>query len=69
MSIVTEITSAFLDTISAIFAEIGTGLVTVFETVIYDPTTGLTSLAQWMIVFMGVSFALTVFYMIARKVL
>jgi hypothetical protein len=64
-----DIVNAFLDATSALFAGIGDGVVTVFNTVIYDPVTEtLTPLATWMLVFMGISFALTVFYGLFRKV-
>lgn len=67
------VTGAFLDAISAIFGGIGTGLMTVFNTIIWDPTLnagsgGLTDLAIWMLIFMGVSFALTIFYALFNKV-
>lgn len=70
---VTQITKVFLDSVEAIFGGIGTGLVTVFNTVIWDPTLndntgGLTNLAIWMLIFMGLSFALTIFYGLFRKV-
>jgi len=68
-----DIVNAFLDATSALFAGIGDGVVTVFNTVIWDPTLnsgsgGLTNLAIWMLVFMGISFALTIFYGLFRKV-
>jgi len=64
-----DIVNAFLDATSALFAGIGDGIVTVFNTVIYDPVAEeLTPLAVWMLVFMGISFALTVFYGLFRKV-
>jgi hypothetical protein len=66
---VTAIITVFLDTISALFAGIGEGIVTVFQTLIYDSVTGLTELAEWMLIFMGVSFALTIFYALLSKVL
>jgi len=70
---VAEITGVFLDAVEAIFGGIGTGLVTVFNAVIWDPTLnsgngGLTNLAIWMLIFMGLSFALTIFYGLFRKV-
>jgi len=63
-----EVIGILLDAIEAVFAGIGTGLSTVFETVIYNQETGITTLGEWMIVFMGVSFALSVFYRLLRKV-
>lgn len=65
---VAEVVQIFLDTLEALFAGIGTGIITVFETVIYNEIDGLSVLAEWMLIFMGFSFALSVFYMIFRKV-
>ena len=65
---VSEITTAFLSTVTAIFGGIGESVLTLFEDLIYNSTDGLSTLAEWMIVFMGVSFALTIFYAIFRKV-
>ena len=63
-----EITDTFLAVVEAIFGGIADGIVTLFGTLIYDSTTGLTDLATWMIIFMAVSFALTIFYALFRKV-
>jgi len=65
---VAEITTAFLDTIAALFGGIADGVVNVFETMIYEEATGLTTLGTWMIVFMGFSFAITIFYALFRKI-
>ena len=65
---VAEIVNTFLDTIQALFAGIGSGIIDVFEAVIYNSTDGLSVLGQWMLIFMGFSFALTIFYALFRKV-
>lgn len=69
-----EIVQIFLDTIAALFAGIGDGLTDVFNTLIYVPAVGetpgyLTPFAEWMLIFMGFSFALTIFYAIWKKVM
>lgn len=68
MTMVSEITSAFLDTISALFGGIADGLVNVFETMIYNDVDGLTVLGTWMLIFMGFSFAITIFYALFKKI-
>jgi len=65
---VSEITTAFLDTISALFGGIADGVVNVFSTMIYSDVDGLTALGTWMIIFMGFSFAITIFYALFKKV-
>lgn len=62
-----QVVQTFLDTISALFGGIADGLVNVFSTLIYDGT-ALTPLAEWMLIFMGFSFALSIFYALWRKV-
>jgi hypothetical protein len=63
------IVDAFLDTIEALFGGIATGIVGMFETLIWDSVASeLTSLGTWMLIFMGFSFALTIFYALFRKV-
>ena len=78
---VTAITNAFINTVTTIFGGIADSVVALFESIIItrdagvdtilntaDDVIGITDLAQWMIIFMGVSFALTIFYAIFRKV-
>lgn len=62
------IVTAFLDAMTAVFAGVGDGIMTVFNTVIYNSTTGLTPLAEWGLIFMGIAFALGIFYAIFRKI-
>jgi hypothetical protein len=63
-----SITTEFLEVVSALLGGIGTGISALFGTLIYDSTTGLTALGTWMIIFMGFSFALTIFYALFKKV-
>jgi hypothetical protein len=67
-TLVGDLTDTFLDTIAALFGGIATGIVGVFETLIWDVDTGLTVLGVWMVAFMGFSFALTIFYALLKKV-
>jgi hypothetical protein len=69
MDFITDITTTFLQVISAIFEGIGTGLVDLFETIMLDGTGGLNEMGIWIVVFMGLSFAITVAMRLIRKVL
>lgn len=64
----TEVVSTFIETIQGIFEGVGTGIVGLFGELFYNSTTGLTSLASWLLVLMGISFALTIFWALFRKV-
>lgn len=58
-----------IDSAEALLAGLGGGLVTVFEVVIYNSTTGLTTIAEWMLVFLGLGIGLALFTAVIRKVL
>ncbi len=66
---VTDITTNFLEVVSKIFQGIGTGLVDLFKAVMLKETGGLSEMGIWVVVFMGLSFAVTVTWRILRKVL
>lgn len=67
MSIVTNIVETFLSAITALFGGVGEGIISLFETLIYNPTTGLTALAQWGLVFIGFGFVISILHMILRR--
>ena len=67
-NMVTEIIGVFLEAIKTLLGGIGEGIVDVFNTLIYDPLTGLTPVATWAILFMGIGFALGIFRIILRKI-
>ena len=64
----TEFVGVFLDTIGALFTGLGTSIMDIFSELIYNETDGLTILAEWMLVFMGFSFAIGIFFALWRKV-
>ena len=63
-----ELVDVFLDVVTGLFEGIGDGIMTLFTTLIYDAEDGITILAEWMLIFMGFSFAITIFYALWRKV-
>ena len=63
-----ELVDTFLEVVSGLFEGIGDGIIELFATLIYDTEDGLTILAEWMLVFMAFSFAITIFYALWRKV-
>jgi hypothetical protein len=65
---VTDIVGAFTDTITALFQGLGSGIIDLFETLIYNDVDGLSPLGTWMLVFMGFSFAIAIFYGLFGKV-
>ena len=62
-----EFVDTFLDVITSLFEGLGTGIMDLFTTLIYDGEE-LTVLAEWMIIFLGFSFAISIFYALWRKV-
>jgi len=69
MDFVTDITDNFLEVISEIFQGIGSGLVDLFKAVMLNETGGLSEMGIWIVVFMGLSFAVTITWRLLRKVL
>lgn len=69
MQFVTDITTHFLEVISAIFQGIGTGLVDLFQTIMLTEEGGLNEMGIWIVVFMGLSFAITITMRLVKKVL
>jgi hypothetical protein len=69
MDFVTDITDTFLEVISEIFQGIGSGLVDLFETIMLTEDGGLSEMGIWIVVFMGLSFAVTITWRLLRKVL
>jgi len=79
---VVEITTVFLDTIQDLFGGIADGIVNLFTTMIYpvtdngvdgilgtaDDIHSLSTLGTWMLIFMGFSFAITIFYALFKKI-
>lgn len=62
------IAEIFIDTVKALFAGIGSTIVDFFEDVVLTDGGALTAFAQWTIVFMAMSFVLTVVWALLRKV-
>lgn len=62
------IVEIFVNTIKALFAGIGSTIVDFFEDVVLTEGGALTTFAQWTIVFMAMSFVLTIVWAILRKV-
>lgn len=62
------IVEIFVNTIKALFAGIGSTIVDFFEDVVLTDGGALTTFAQWTIVFMAMSFVLTIVWAILRKV-
>lgn len=69
MQFVIDITTNFLQVISAIFQGIGTGLVDLFQTIMLTEEGGLNEMGIWIVVFMGLSFAVTITMRLIKKVL
>ena len=69
MEFITDITDTFLEVISAIFEGIGTGLVDLFQTIMLTEEGGLNAMGIWIVIFMGLSFAVTITMRLIRKVL
>ena len=65
--------NAIIDTImgamTAVFGGFGTSLTTLFNTLIYDTTNGLTPFAEWTLIFVGLSVGMGIVYSLLRKVL
>jgi hypothetical protein len=69
MDFVTDITDNFLEVISETFQGIGSGLVDLFKTIMLTEDGGLNEMGVWIVVFMGLSFAVTITWRLLRKVL
>ncbi len=65
---VTDITTNFLQVISSIFQGIGTGLVDLFKTIMLNQNGGLSEMGVWIVIFMGLSFAITIVWRLVKKV-
>ncbi len=68
MDFVTDITTHFLQVISSIFQGIGTGFVDLFKTIMLNETGGLSEMGVWIVIFMGLSFAITIVWRLVKKV-
>lgn len=69
MDFVTDITDNFLQVTSEVFQGIGSGLVDLFKAVMLNEDGGLSEMGIWIVVFMGLSFAVTITWRLLRKVL
>ena len=56
-----ELLDIFLEFFTGLLEGIGGGAITLFQTLVYDPESGLTTLAIWAIVFMAFSIAMGIF--------
>lgn len=66
---IAEIVQHIIGAIQGILEGVGVGLVGLFETIIYDPVDGLTVMAQWMLVFVGVGVAFALFTRVVGRIL
>ena len=55
---VAEIVGVFLDALEAMFQGVADTVITLFNTLVYVPGTGLTGIAIWSLVFGGISLTL-----------
>jgi uncharacterized membrane protein YphA (DoxX/SURF4 family) len=55
---VAEIVGVFLDALTEMVAGVSTALIDIFDTLVYDPATGLTGIATWSLVFGGIALVL-----------
>ena len=69
MSMVTDVISTIMDSLQAVFTGIGTSLTDLWESLIYDSSTGLTPFATWMLIFMGFSLGIGILFAVLRKVI
>lgn len=63
-----DIITVIMDTVTAVFGGFGTGLSTLFETLIYESVNGLTDFATYMLVFLGFGIGMGVVTLLLRKV-
>lgn len=64
-----SVISVIMDAVASVFTGLGTSITTLWETIVYDATTGLTPFAEWMLVFVGFAIGTGILYAILRKVL
>jgi hypothetical protein len=55
---VAEIVGVFLDALTEMVSGVSTALIDVFEILVYNPTTGLSGIATWSLVFGGIALVL-----------
>jgi hypothetical protein len=55
---VAEIVGVFLDALTEMVSGVSTALIDIFETLVYNPTTGLSGIATWSLVFGGIALVL-----------
>ena len=69
MNMANEVISTIMGALGEVFSGFGTSLTTLFSTLIYDGTTGLTVFAEWTLVFAGFAMGTGILYALLNKVL